>query len=239
MYDDYDDFAAAYNRHWGLFASAVRPVLDRLALTELENGATVVDLCCGTGQLANSLSDRFDVIGIDGSASMIAFARNNAPKATFVVADARQFNPVVSADAVVSTFDSLNHVMSIGELEAVFRNVRATLGDDGVFVFDLNMEQGYEERWSSGSFETGHDAVEVVSSWDAARGIAKAAITVATAHDDGSTSSTEVMLMQRCYSEDQITATLRAAGFDGINVFDGDRDLDFGGVGRSFFVARS
>ena len=57
-YADYDPFADAYNRHWGGFATRMLPVLDRLILSDLEEGSLVLDLCCGTGQLASALTER-------------------------------------------------------------------------------------------------------------------------------------------------------------------------------------
>ena len=99
-FDAYDPIAAVYNRHWGYFADRIYPVLHHLVLRDLPPGCDVLDLCCGTGQLA----------------------------------------------AVFSTFDSLNHVMSLDDMERVFRNVHAVLEAGGCFEFDLNMEEGYLQR---------------------------------------------------------------------------------------------
>ena len=79
-YTDYDPFAELYNRRWGGFAANIVPALDHLVFDRLPPGATVLDLCCGTGQLLASLGDRdLDLIGVDGSAAMIEHARANAP----------------------------------------------------------------------------------------------------------------------------------------------------------------
>lgn len=51
-YSDYDAFAWFYNRYWGGFSQRVLPILDRLLLDRLPAGARLLDLCCGTGQLA-------------------------------------------------------------------------------------------------------------------------------------------------------------------------------------------
>lgn len=49
---DYDRFARVYNLHWGSYAMRVVPTLEYLVLRHLPEQAAVMDLCCGTGQLA-------------------------------------------------------------------------------------------------------------------------------------------------------------------------------------------
>lgn len=238
VYEDYDSFAGAYDRHWGFFADGVRPVLDRLVLDSLDDGAHVVDLCCGTGVLARSLTDRFRVTGIDGSSAMIEFARQNAPDAHFFVADARDFATDDPAAVVVSTFDSLNHVMSVDELTEVFRRVSEALAPDGRFVFDLNMEEGFQQRWSDVTIVDERDVIVGRPKWDESTRIATLNFTIVERTPDGSLWRSEVTLTQRCYSESEVVDALGTAGFSDIAILDGPVDLDFGGVGRSFFVAR-
>ena len=55
-YDAYDPFARIYNQHWGHFATNAYPILEHLVLRDLPPGCAVLDLCCGTGQLAAKLS---------------------------------------------------------------------------------------------------------------------------------------------------------------------------------------
>src|SRR5438477_11888349 len=90
---EYDRLAAAYDRHWGGdFSRRVLPALPAPLLGALPPGARLLDLCCGTGQLAGMLAARgYRVSGLDISPRMLAFARQNAPGAEFVVGDARTF----------------------------------------------------------------------------------------------------------------------------------------------------
>lgn len=49
-----------------------------------------LDLCCGQGNVSEALLSRgCEVVGIDFSPAMLAFARGRAPKATFLEADAQ------------------------------------------------------------------------------------------------------------------------------------------------------
>ena len=155
-YDLYDRFATVYDRHFGRFAVRVVPVLERLVFSHLPPGARVLDLCCGTGQLAAALTDRgFAVTGLDGSPGMLRIARRNAPAADFVLADARAFDLPAAFDAAVSTFDSINHVVDPTDLAAVFANVHRALRRGGRFAFDVNTDEGYRCRWWGAWHEDG------------------------------------------------------------------------------------
>lgn len=107
---DYDAFAWFFNRHWVTdIAPDILKALDKILMPELKPQSRVLDLCCGTGQIAAALSRKgFDVTGLDNSAEMLAFAKENAPKAKFIKGDARDFKFKQKFDAVVSTFDSVN-----------------------------------------------------------------------------------------------------------------------------------
>ena len=93
MYSSYDSFAWMYNKHWGnTFLPVVLPILDNLVLTKISKNARILDLCCGTGQMAQQLKTLgYRVTGIDGSPEMLRYARENAPGVEFLQADARSF----------------------------------------------------------------------------------------------------------------------------------------------------
>ena len=242
-YDAYDAFASTYNRHWGYFADRIYPVLHRLVLRDLPPACAVLDLCCGTGQLAAVLLEKgYTVTGVDGSEGMIEIARKNALDAEFLVQDARDLSLTGRFAVVFSTYDSLNHVMSLDQLEQVFRNVYAVLEDGGYFEFDLNMEEGYVQRWR-GSFGMVEDDLVCVarSSRDEKERIGRMDLTVFESIGEG-WKRTDVPLLQRWYPERDIRERIRHAGFEGIRTYVGD-DAKLEGLpdysGRMFFVARN
>jgi SAM-dependent methyltransferase len=144
-YNEYDVFAWLYNREMGFFGSNIFPFLKIIAEDNLPVGATILDLCCGTGQLAKVLFEKgYSVTGLDGSAKMLQYARKNAPAAKFILGDARTFKLPTRYDAVFSTFDALNHIMTLSELEQVFDNVSSCLNKGGIFIFDMNMQKHFE-----------------------------------------------------------------------------------------------
>ena len=240
-YDAYDPFARVYDQHWGFFAKKAYPIIEHLVLENLPPGCPVLDLCCGTGQLAAELSRQgYRTTGLDGSQGMIEIAKKNAPDADFVVQDARNIALPGRFSAVFSTFDSLNHVMSLDELEQVFQSVFAVLEGGGYFVFDLNMEEGFRSRWR-GSFEfVEEDHVCVVrSSHDASEKTGRLDVTLFEIKGVGWV-RTDFPLIQRWYEEHEIRERLRKARFEELESFDGNEPLLEGSLhkGRMFFVAR-
>jgi SAM-dependent methyltransferase len=242
-YSDYDRFAWVYNKHWGDFAENVVPALEGLVLQHLVPGSRILDLCCGTGQLARVLAERgFRLIGLDGSEAMLDYARKNAPGIEFITADARTFDLGRQFDAVVSTYDSLNHVMSLDELTQVFACVKRSLRDGGWFVFDLNLEAGYLTQWK-GSFGIVADdhAVVVRSSYDDEEREARFDATIFRLENGWQRS--DVTLTQHCYPVDDVVDALEQTAFDDVRVFACDSMRDVSEVTpesmRAFFVARA
>ncbi len=240
-YTDYDDFAQVYNRHWGGFSIRILPILEQLALDNCPPGSAILDLCCGTGQLAKELAARdYKVTGVDGSEKMLRHARQNAPNAKFNCADARSFGLPTNFALVLSTYDSLNHLLTLEDLANVFRNVYRHLQFRGVFVFDMNLDAGFRSRWA-GSLNIVADtsAVVVDAKYDEVEHLATMLLTIFTPVDEDNSlwRRSEVTLTQRAYSVDELNETLTSAGFAETEVFDARGDFAMRDEGRAFFRA--
>jgi SAM-dependent methyltransferase len=239
---DYDPFAWFYTNYWGEeFHREAMPVLDRLLVPLLPARADILDLCCGDGRIAQTLAKRgYRVTGIDGSERMLTYARQRLPKAELYLKDARRFKLPPRFDAVISTFDSLNHIMEAADLKKVFENVFACLKPAGVFVFDLNREEAYMDLWSRTSTVVDKKAVAVARGlYDSSRKIAVCNVTLLRL-ENGQWRRSDFRLTQRLHMQDQVLGALRDAGFD-TRVYDATRDLGMQGdvgAGRDFYLAR-
>ena len=242
-YTDYDNFAWVYNKHWNNhFLPLALNIIETIALPDILTGARILDLCCGTGQLAGELSQRgYSVIGIDSSEKMLSFARENAPEVKFVLDDARLFKNHNEYHLVISMFDSLNHVMNLEELARVFNNVRESLRDDGLFLFDVNMENGYQNHWygNHGIVEDDHVCV-FQTDYNPDSHIARFEATIFRLEEHWYRS--DITLYQMCYSESEIRAALESAGFTEIKAYANDvraglTDLTQN-ADRAFFLCR-
>ncbi len=157
MHFDGSLFARVYNTKWAHFANQVAPrILDFYARTDAGRlNKSVLDLCCGTGQLALYFLNRgYKVIGIDLSESMLHIAKGSAGRhletgqAEFRLGNATDFSLEGPVGLVTSTFDSLNHLDGDEALRACFRSVFSVLVSGGYFIFDLNTRIGLR-RWNN------------------------------------------------------------------------------------------
>ncbi|MGI8656726.1 MAG: class I SAM-dependent DNA methyltransferase [Pyrinomonadaceae bacterium] len=240
-YTAYDAFAQVYEKHW---SSEVPPqlwtIIERLLVPHLPEKARVLDLCCGTGYTTAKLAERgFDVTGLDGSKEMLRRARRLAPAARFVLKDARRFDSKPLYHAVVSTFDSLNHVLTLHELTQVFRNVYKALLPAGFFLFDMNMEQAFLQHWADYyAIVEDTNACILRGTYDRRERIGRYDIT--TFERTGELwQRADTVIYERCYTARQITRALKTAGFTKLSSYDAARDLGLTEhTGRRFFLAR-
>ena len=242
-YSDYDRFAWVYNKHWGdSFTERVLPILENLVLRHLPARASILDLCCGTGQLSQALTVLgYQVTGLDSSEEMLRFARRNAPASKFILDDARSFRLPATYHAVVSTFDSLNHIMTLEELTSVFRNVYAALREGGPFLFDLNMEEGYQAHWYDYSDFVEDDHVCVFhSSYHPEERTAQFDATIFYLQEGWQRS--DLTFLQKCYSETEVPSALEAAGFIDIGAYEQNEQRGWQKLSaeaeRAFFVCQ-
>ncbi len=130
---------------------------------------SVLDVCCGAGQLARNFLDHgYQVTGIDLSEEMLQYARENtAPylqtgQVTLIRADATGFTLDAPVGLAVSTYDALNHLEDLNAVRRCFARVREALVAGGLFIFDLNTRLGLMRRWNKIEVEDREDAVVVV-----------------------------------------------------------------------------
>jgi SAM-dependent methyltransferase len=244
IYSSYDPFAWMYNQHWGnSFLPMVLPIMENLVLSKLHKNTRILDICCGTGQMAQQLKNLgYKVTGIDGSPEMLKYARENAHGVVFLQADARSFQLPQKYHAVISIFDSLNHIMSIKELKSVFSCTYNTLRNGGLFMFDLNTEAGYFNEWSGDFTIVEDDHVCVVrSTYSTTKRTAIFDATIFRLIDD-SWYRNDVTLYQKCYAPARVKSALKSAGFTDIEVYgfdweSGMKSLDKD-ARRAFFLCR-
>lgn len=241
-YRDYDPFARLYSRHWaGDYHAQAMAVLDRLLLHSLAPGSAVLDLCCGDGRLAKALREAgFRVTGLDGSEQMLAFARSRAPEVTFLAADARDFAFAEPFDAVVSTGDSMNHLLNRNEIRRVFRNVRDCLKPGGWFAFDMNRIEAFRDLWPNMPHIVDIDLVSVAQPvWDEPALLATCRFTQFR-RENGLWLRSDYTIRERYFPEADVVADLAEAGFEAIEVLDAEALGMTGEIGqhRNYFRAR-
>ena len=136
-------FCKVYNEFgWNYFPEAFA---EQLLEWLKRNRVTVknsLDLACGTGVLCEVLHQHgIKASGMDFSEGMIEIARAHDSEIEYEVADMITYRPDRQFDLVTCTGDALNHIISLSDVEQIFRNVHGYLNEDGYFIFDILSEK--------------------------------------------------------------------------------------------------
>lgn len=238
----YSILAEAYARHWGPASAAMMlPVLQKVLLPKLAPGARLLDLCCGSGELARRLHGLgYRVTGVDATPELIERARLRvAEELDFVVARAEAYRRPGGFEAIVSLYDSLNHLASLEALAQVLAHCFESLTPGGWLVFDLNEERGFEARWRGELSIVEDDLVLVARSrYSAPERTGVMQVTLLSAQG-GAWVRSDARFEERCFSRPDVLEQLRAAGFCDVECLTAEHDLALPHeVGRTFFICR-
>lgn len=217
-----ETFARVYQLRWTGFALNAAPRLRAYyeATPVGQYNRDLLDLCCGTGQLALHFLDHdYNVTGIDLSEAMLDYARAGAApyivtgQARFVQADAASFDLNEKFGLVVSTFDALNHLPDFTALKSCFLSVYSVLVDGGTFIFDLNTIEGLR-RWTGISIEDTPELMLVVRSlYDEESSRAYMRVSGFIQCDDGTYERFEETAYEAAFALDAVKESLEAIGF--------------------------
>jgi len=186
---------------------------------------TVLDLCCGTGNLAALYAyNGYHTKGVDVSSAMIERAREKALREglgiEYFVQDAAQLCLPYTFDLIVSLFDSLNNLISPTDLQTCFVRVRRHLNRSGLFIFDMNTAYAFEHKM----FDQTNKRSETPIRYDW-RSTYDKRTRLCTIHMDfwvtenGRERHFVEVHRQRAYAEREVMQMLRLAGFNEIYHF--------------------
>lgn len=112
---------------------------------------TLLDLGCGTGDLARSFArEGWKTVGVDRDLELVKTARALARRSgargnvSFFAGDFRKKLPPGSFGAVCATYYVFNQVETPADLSRVFQKVHSCLLPGGFFCFDLHTRKGLE-----------------------------------------------------------------------------------------------
>lgn len=193
--------------------------------------ARALDLCCGTGITALGLARMgLEVEALDLNPAFVRLARARAQAAGRRVVvrrgDMRTFRLPRPVQLVTCLFDSLNHLPERDDLPAVLARVHAALEPGGTFLFDVNLPHGLARDWPAmkvlwkgrGWFAVGNGTFTPGPARPgqravAAEGRATFAIHWFTRGADGSYTPRVERFSEVAWTDREIRAALREAGF--------------------------
>lgn len=162
----YTSFAQVYDTFmdetpYRAWAAYIRQLIDRYGVShpvkeEKEREALeterdlVVDLGCGTGKFTELMASYgYDMIGIDASGDMLAEAMERRDrlghKTMYLEQDMRDFELYGTAGTMISVCDCVNYLLTLEDLEQMFRQVNLFLYPGGLFIFDFNTLYKYRD----------------------------------------------------------------------------------------------
>jgi SAM-dependent methyltransferase len=158
-------------------------------LTELPEGARILDLGCGNGwPVSAALAGRFRVTGVDLSPVQIRRARARLPEAEFIEADMTTVILPPGSFSAVLAFYSIVHVPLV-EQPGLFDRIARWLAPGGLFIATLGAEAftGVEPDWRGwgAAMYWSHADRATYSRWLRARGFTVEAETYVPEGDGG------------------------------------------------------
>lgn len=203
----------------------------------------VLDLACGTGSLTRELALRgYDMIGVDLSPEMLAEAADKnqdvggGTPPMFLCQPMEKLDLYGNVDACVCCLDSVNYVTDPRKLRRAFERVHLFLMPGGLFLFDINSEEKLRGLDGQVFLDETEDAYCVWRT-EFSRGICSYYVDLFNLRPDGAWERGFEYHRQRCYTAEELTAWLRAAGFTRIRTY-GDMKLrrPADGAQRIYFV---
>ncbi|MGX7199908.1 class I SAM-dependent DNA methyltransferase [Enterococcus nangangensis] len=240
---NYETFASVYDTIMddSLYEKWEEFTLKHLPQTTME----VLELACGTGDLALLLADKFQVSGLDLSEEMLAMADRKAQEAdvslNLIAGDMRDLKDIGHYDAVTCYSDSLCYLANAQDVQQTFDEVFQVLKEEGTFIFDVHSIYQVEEGFKDYSF---HDQTEDFAFlWDSYPGDAPYSVEhyltffVKEGEEDLFLRKDELH-QERTYPLPEYLRLLENAGFTRVEVFgDFTEDAPQEDTARWFFVA--
>ena len=241
----YEALAASYDRltndvDYNATVDFYQQILDREGLKP----RTAADLACGTGSVTAILAKKgLRVTGVDMSEEMLCVASQKAQEQQeqplFVCQRLQDLHLPRGVDLAVCALDSLDYILDPDECAEAIRRVYKALNPGGIFIFDVNTPE--KLRAMDGQVFLDEDD-DVYCVW---RGEFNEETNICSYGMDLFQRRGEVWHRffeehrEYAYSQEQLVAWLREAGFTRIRVY-GDRCFESPRPGeqRIYFKAR-
>lgn len=197
------------------------------AIVDEFEAATVVDVGCGTGELACRLARRgLTVVGVDPASASLDIARSKpgADRVRWIDGDATRL-PELGADLAVMTGNVAQVFVDDADWATTLRSIRAALRPGGMFVFETR-DPGHRawETWTTAD-EARPRAVlpdgEIVETWCIVTDVAPPLVSFdwhTRFESDGAVMTSSSTLRFR--NRDELDHSLAEAGFEVLEVRD-------------------
>ena len=162
-----------------------------------------------------------------------AYDINEIEQILYLCQDISDFELYGTVRAVVSTCDTFNYLTDRDALLASFKLVNNYIEPDGIFIFDMNAPEKYEQVLADNVFAENREDASFIweNSYDKESKINEYALTLFIKDEETDQyEKTEECHYQRAYSREEIKELLDEAGFEILDNYEEDM--------RMFYVAK-
>jgi len=215
----WDTFAPTLftDEHWLRAPAEVEHIISLLAI---EDGARVLDLCCGPGRHSLELARRgFRVTGVDRTQRYLDSASQQAEAeeldVEFVLDDMRTFFRADAFDAVINVYTAFGYFEDPGDDRQVVMNVFRSLRSGGVFLLDIMSKEVLARKFRERDWRE-EDGVLILQEREIARNwswIENRWILLK------GNERTEFRLSHRLYSATELMSLLMTCGFGQVDAY--------------------
>ncbi len=224
----YDHYAQVYDESGQIaFSLQMIPYLDKLLQCHPVPGRSVLDLACGTGTVALSFAQQgWEVYGVDASPGMLAQARRKAretgQKLTLSQQDMRDFVLPDPVALVTCLYDSLNYMLTLADLQQVFRRVAIALLPGGLFLGDMNTQEKLEHIWGNNTFFVEGKGIALImhSGYEPESGLSTVHIVGFVRQENGLYARFDEEHAEIAYANEEVRTGLEAAGLQVESVYE-------------------
>ncbi len=129
----YDEIYAVMGKDYSAEAEKVRGFIQA---HKKSDGNRLLDVACGTGMHANSLSRFYQVEGLDLDTKMLSVARRKYPAIRFRRGDMTNFDLKRQFDAITCLFSSIGYAKTKSRLQKTIKNMTQHLVPGGVLLIE-------------------------------------------------------------------------------------------------------
>lgn len=145
LYDKFMEFS-----DYGAWEKQVEELIEKGS----PDGKRLLDIGCGTGELLLRMAKNYQCDGMDISEEMLKIAQKKLKhrEVKLFLGDMVEFDTGYRYDIMVSLFDTVNHLVSLEELEEHFKSVKNSLNSNGIYIFDVVDREFMETMFPGGVF---------------------------------------------------------------------------------------
>ncbi len=120
----------------------------------MKKKGTLLDVGCGTASITKLFyEDGFNVTGLDISSDMLEVAKSKCSGIEYINADiTKKVEFSKKFDYVMCNFDTVNYFSGYEDLENYIKNVSKCQNENGIFIFDIVLEEIFEEIFEDNLF---------------------------------------------------------------------------------------